>query len=637
MTARRAQLKLLLATMGRAWARAVITIVCSAALLGALGLSEVSGYATITGIYMALSPPAGPRRQRVETVVVATLVIAVVSMIAAELTRWTAAVAISLALAGFVAGLLPRLGALAAAMQMPLLMSFAYSAGQPLSDAAALDRGLAVLLAMPIFVIAAALAFQVDQRRPLVLGSAQALGSLAHAIGHAADGTRAEAEAALVRFRAALARVRDAALPLGGSRDDRAGLALVGAVQGAIVATELLDGVPGSPRREEWLRTLAASAEATAAALAGHGAAAPQPGPGAAAPQTAHGAAPPQATVDAVAAQARRDGDHSVWLLAGALATAAAATAVLKGDPGAGLPASALGRLPSPARRLLATLDVHDPMFRRAVRLGVAAGFAGLAARLLELGRAYWPVFSVIVIFSGPAASDWRRALERLGGTIAGLFVALGLIDLAGTNDAVATALGLALLLPGLLLMPINYGAAMIFVTATVGLLYAAGGTVDDFLSYRIEDTLVGAAIAAGIGLLLWHPKQRDWWVAAGRMAQALGDAVASAEPARHRETLVMRTLALRTETLEAASLHAATPDFGAAWLYTAAAEQLVQTVTGPAADPVEQPEVLAARLRELQAECEGDGFAPTPAPAATSAAAEEITGMATALAALRG
>ena len=74
-SARRAQLKVLLDDGAGVGPRGV-TIVCSAALLGALGLSEGSGYATITGIYMALSPPAGPRSRRVETVVVATLVIA---------------------------------------------------------------------------------------------------------------------------------------------------------------------------------------------------------------------------------------------------------------------------------------------------------------------------------------------------------------------------------------------------------------------------------------------------------------------------------------------------------------------------------------------------------------------------------
>ena len=76
-----------------------------------------------------------------------------------------------------------------------------------------------------------------------------------------------------------------------------------------------------------------------------------------------------------------------------------------------------------------------------------------------------------------------------------------------------------------------------------------------------------------------------------------------------------MKAIALRTETLEAAALHAGTPAFGAAWLYTAAAEELVQTLTGPAAEPLEQPAALAARLRELEAGCGADGFAPTPAP----------------------
>ena len=308
---------------------------------------------------------------------------------------------------------------------------------------------------------------------------------------------------------------------------------------------------------------------------------------------------------------------------------------MLTGVRGAALPSTAVGKLPSPGRRLLATLDVEDPAFRRAARLGVAAGLAALAAVLLDLGRAYWPVFSVVVIFNAPAAQDWRRALERLGGTVLGFFVALPLIEFVGTSQAFAMAVALALLWLGLMLMPINYGAAMIFITSTVGLMFAAGGTVEDFVSYRVEDTLVGAAIAAAIGLLLWHTKRRDWWRAAGRMAAALADAAASREPARHRDRLVMKALALRTETVEGAALPTAGPAFGAAWLYTAASEALVRTLTGPSAAPLDDPEPIVTGLRAVASACEADDAADA-VPASRSAAGEELTAMATAIAELR-
>ena len=99
-------------------------------------------------------------------------------------------------------------------------------------------------------------------------------------------------------------------------------------------------------------------------------------------------------------------------------------------------------------------------------------------------------------------------------------------------------------------------------------------------------------------------------------MARALADAAAADEPARHRDGLVMKALALRTETVEAAALPTAGPGFGAAWLYTAASEGLVQTLTGPAAAALDDREALADgpardRLR-LRSRCCGGPAAVT-------------------------
>jgi hypothetical protein len=65
-------------------------------------------------------------------------------------------------------GLLPQAGP-HAATQLPLLMGFAYSAGHCLAEAPAGSRALAVLAALPVYVVVAAVLFQTDARRPLLL------------------------------------------------------------------------------------------------------------------------------------------------------------------------------------------------------------------------------------------------------------------------------------------------------------------------------------------------------------------------------------------------------------------------------------------------------------------------------------
>jgi hypothetical protein len=282
------------------------------------------------------------------------------SVVGAELTRSTAAVAVGLAAAGFGTGLLPRAGPRAAAMALPLLMGFATSAAQPLAEASAGSRAAAILVALPAYLIAAAVVFQTDQRRPIIAGSAAALGGLSSALGLVAagqPGAAREAEGTILRFRLATARLKDAALPMGRALDSRAGLLLMTSVQ-------------------------------QAAALAHR-----YP-------------APPTDPLDDIGDGARRDGDRILTLLAEALAGAGRATAVLLGRSHT-LPPGLLGEFPGAAARLRASLHVDDPAFRRAVRLGTACGLAGA-------------VFAAVVVLNAPVAVNRRRALMRIVGTVAG-------------------------------------------------------------------------------------------------------------------------------------------------------------------------------------------------------------------------
>ena len=179
---RAAAFKLVAAAMVPAWGRAVVAIVGSTVVAGLVGQSELSGYAVIPGVFLALSGPAGTAWHRVRAIVLATVLIAALSFVGAELSRSAVAVVAGLGVVGFAAGVLPRAGPIAAALQLPMIIGFAYSAGQPLEQASAASRAGVILAALPVYVLATAVLFQVDQRRPLRLGAAAGIQGIAEAL-----------------------------------------------------------------------------------------------------------------------------------------------------------------------------------------------------------------------------------------------------------------------------------------------------------------------------------------------------------------------------------------------------------------------------------------------------------------------
>jgi hypothetical protein len=607
----RAKLKVLVAVAVPAWGRTVIAILGSAVVAHAIGLGDLAGFAVIPGVFMALSPPVGRLHDRLVTVGCATVVVAVMSLLGAQASRATAWIVVGLALAGLVLGLLPRAGPRAAAMQLPLLMGFAYSAGHSLSEASAGSRALVVLAALPVYLLAVAVLFQPDSRRPLLLGAAAAMEGIATSLGYAAGGSPGAwrpAEAGLVRFRLATAPVKDSAVPTGNSPDARAARLLIVSVQEAAAAAGVVTRL-GQEAGAAGVFALSAAARRLAGALAGETAPVPDD------------------PLDDLAAVARGDGDRATAALAQALSRAGIALACLRGRSG-DLPDSLVAVLPGPLSRLRFSLTKDDPAFRRAVCLAVACALAGLIPSLLGLGRPYWAVFAAVVVLNAPAAQDRHRALLRIGGTIAGLLLSLPLVALADGNAAAGLAIGLLALLPGLLLMPVNYGAAMVFITSAVGCLFAAGGNARDFLAFRFVDNLIGVAVVGAIGLVLWHTSRADWWLTARLTVRSLASAARSPAPQQYRDELVTRALQLRTETIEAAALPGTSQSFAAAWTFVAAAEDLMRLMVGPDARPLPEPAATARRLGEVESRCQPGPQVKVPAArsacAARSASAAE-------------
>ncbi|WP_344840232.1 hypothetical protein, partial [Actinocorallia longicatena] len=246
----------------RAWGRMLFALAGSQVLLGLLGMGDAAGFAVMPAVFMSLFQPNGTLRTRLAVTTAGTVLAAGLAMLGGLVAGTAWPLIVALGACGFVLGFAPRLGPHAAALQLPLLTTFVYSAANPGAEVG--ERGIAVLLALPVFLAATALFAPPDGRRPLVLGAARGLGELAGALKAVAAGEPAAglAEGALVAFRSAAVRVKPAALPFDGSPRARALLLLSGSVPRAVSATLRLERA-ADPAERAW----AANAAAQAAAL----------------------------------------------------------------------------------------------------------------------------------------------------------------------------------------------------------------------------------------------------------------------------------------------------------------------------------------------------------------------------------
>ena len=133
------------------------------------------------------------------------------------------------------------------------------------------------------------------------------------------------------------------------------------------------------------------------------------------------------------------------------------------------------------------------------IRLTVACAIAALVSAPLGVHRTYWVLLTVIAILQNGRRLRLTavRGIHRVAGTLVGLLLFALVVRLDPQG------LWLALLLAALqfvieLVVIRNYGLALIFITPLALLIAAQGdpGDVGSITLIRVEDTLIGAAIA---------------------------------------------------------------------------------------------------------------------------------------------
>ncbi|WP_225824346.1 FUSC family protein [Streptomyces naphthomycinicus] len=228
--------------------------------------------------------------------------------------------------------------------------------------------------------------------------------------------------------------------------------------------------------------------------------------------------------------------------------------------------------------------------WRYGVRLAVCIGIAQALVSLVPVPRSYWVALTITFVLKPDFGSVFSRALLRALGTVAGLVVAavvLAEVPLGWWHVPVLFLL--APLIPAL--TPRGYGFQTAAITPVILLL-------SDILNHqgtalllpRLNDSLLGCAIALTAGYLLWP---ESWHTRVGdRLADAVADTAAYvdaafgpvADPsvrARMRRRLYRDLSVIRTEFQRALTEPPPTGRRAAAWWpLVVAVERIVDATT---------------------------------------------------------
>ncbi|MFF1693227.1 FUSC family protein [Streptomyces sp. NPDC058257] len=188
--------------------------------------------------------------------------------------------------------------------------------------------------------------------------------------------------------------------------------------------------------------------------------------------------------------------------------------------------------LPAALRAMKAELRRRheSPVTRHAIRVTAVAAAGYLLGTWLPLGHGYWAPMASVMIMRPDFSQTYSRAVARFGGTLVGVALATGLVQLASPGTELSAAL--AVLCAGMmyLLMRTGQVAAQACVAAYVVFLLGMGGEQwTQTVPERVVLTLLGGVLAmiAYAVYPAWEtPRLRnrlaDWLVADGRYAAAV-------------------------------------------------------------------------------------------------------------------
>ncbi|WP_329463790.1 FUSC family protein [Streptomyces sp. NBC_01431] len=187
--------------------------------------------------------------------------------------------------------------------------------------------------------------------------------------------------------------------------------------------------------------------------------------------------------------------------------------------------------VPVALRTMRAELGRRDsPILRHAVRVCAVTTAGYLLGQVLPLGHGYWAPMASVMVMRPDFSLTYARAVARFGGTLVGVALATGVVQLTHPDTPTSAAIAVACAFLAYLLMRTGYAVLSACVSAYVVFLLGMGGlqwtqTVPD----RVFLTLLGGALAMVSYAVYpaWEtPRLRtrlaDWVAGDGRYAAAV-------------------------------------------------------------------------------------------------------------------
>jgi hypothetical protein len=140
-----------------------------------------------------------------------------------------------------------------------------------------------------------------------------------------------------------------------------------------------------------------------------------------------------------------------------------------------------------------------DASTRMALQMAATLGLAFAIGHVFFPARWSWIVLTAFIVASGNRGriDVAYKSVLRVAGAAAGTLVSLLVSQRAGGHDAGTIALILAALFAGTWLRPFGYAWWALFVTIAFALLQGfSGGSATSMLAQRLEEIVIGAAIA---------------------------------------------------------------------------------------------------------------------------------------------